>query len=366
LDKLMVFWGVCVIATAAFHKDFSGTLVGRLGFALDVIGLYVLFRVFIQDADSVFATARMVILLLIPVACLMLVESRTGKNFFSFLGGVSDYSEVREGHVRSQGPFAGSIPAGTVGAVCLPLAVLFWKRNRKLAVAGLFATGAMVFTSRSSGPLMTTAFVLFGLMLWKLRSQMRLIRWAAVAAVVALDLVMNAPVYYIIAWIDLTGSSTSWHRAALIDAAITHLNEWWMFGTDYTRHWMPTGIGWSGDHTDITNYYIKMGVLGGLPLLLLFVAILVTAFNLVGKALSADETAPVEHRFMIWTLGAILFGHVATFMSVSYYDQTVVFLYLVLACIGTLPAISAATAPAANAEETCESAEYEANFCHHR
>jgi hypothetical protein len=42
---------------------------------------------------------------------------------------------------------------------------------------------------------------------------------------------------------------------------------------------------------------------------------------------------------MIWTLGAILFGHAATWMSVSYFDQTVVFLYLILAAIGAVSAL---------------------------
>ena len=89
---------------------------------------------------------------------------------------------------------------------------------------------------------------------------------------------MKAPAYYLLARIDLTGSSTSWHRAALIDMALGHLSEWWAFGTDHTRHWMPYGVPWSDNHSDITNYYISMGVNGGLPLMLLFIAILAKAF----------------------------------------------------------------------------------------
>jgi len=30
--------------------------------------------------------------------------------------------------------------------------------------------------------------------------------------------------------IDLTGSSTGWHRAELIDSALRHFNEWWLVG----------------------------------------------------------------------------------------------------------------------------------------
>ena len=82
---------------------------------------------------------------------------------------------------------------------------------------------------------------------------------------ILLDLVMKAPAYYIIARADIIGGSTGWHRAALIDSAIRHLNEWWLIGTDYTRNWMVTGVSWSADNTDITNHYLYLGVLGGLP-----------------------------------------------------------------------------------------------------
>ena len=106
---------------------------------------------------------------------------------------------------------------------------------------------------------------------------MRLIRWSLVGAMITLNVAMNAPIYYLLARIDFTGSSTSYYRAALIDSAFKHLNEWWLGGTDYTRHWMPTGALWNEDQADITNHYIKMGVVGGLPLMLLFIGVLLPA-----------------------------------------------------------------------------------------
>ena len=66
----------------------------------------------------------------------------------------------------------------------------------------------------------------------------------------------------------------AYHRAALIESAIKHLDEWWLAGTDYTRHWMPSGIPANENHTDLTNHYIAMGVMGGLLLLLLFIWLL--------------------------------------------------------------------------------------------
>lgn len=184
---------------------------------------------------------------------------------------------------------------------------------------------------------MTSMFCGIGLFFWRFRNRMKMIRWLAVLGIIGLDMTMQAPVYYILARIDLTGSSTGWHRAALIESSIKHLNEWWLGGTDYTRHWMPTGVPWSPNHTDITNQYIKIGVVGGLPLMLLLVGILVSAFRMVGKTIKLFPDAPREHLFLIWSFGAILFAHAATWMSISYFDQSIVFPFFILAAIGSLP-----------------------------
>ena len=336
LDRILICFGIWAICCSVFHKDIFATLVNRLGLAYDCLGLYFLLRVFIRDAEDTLLLCRIVIIALVPVAIEMLSETVTGRNAFSFFGGVLEQCEVRGGKVRAQGPFGHSILAGTVGAVCLPMAALFWKRNRKLAILGLITTSAIVVTSRSSGPIMTAGVAICGLATWKVRDHMRAIRWGAVCAVAGLSMMMNAPVYYLLARIDLTGSSTSWYRAALIESAFKHINEWWLGGTDYTRHWMVTGVAWSEDQSDITNNYIKMGVLGGLPLMLLLIGILTVGFVCVGRALRLNEEAPAEERFVIWTLGSILFAHAATMLSVSYFDQSIVFFYLVLAAIGSV------------------------------
>jgi D-alanyl-lipoteichoic acid acyltransferase DltB (MBOAT superfamily) len=78
-----------------------------------------------------------------------------------------------------------------------------------------------------------------------------------------------------------------------------------------------------------------MGVWGGLLLVFLFIGILVSAFSILSKALRRNKNAPREEQFMIWTLGAILFGHLVNFLSISYFDQSVVYFYLLLAGIAS-------------------------------
>jgi hypothetical protein len=330
----------------------------------DGLGLYFLLRVFVQGADGVSRLARITVILLAPVAVEMVSEHFRGRNAFAVFGGLAEECEVRGGRVRAQGPFAHSILAGTVGAVCWPMALMLWRENRLLALAGLATTGAIVWASSSSGPIMTSLFILLGLALWRFRNRMSLIRWGAVLGLVVLNVVMQAPVYYLLARIDLTGSSTGWHRAELIHAAITHLGEWWLAGTDYTRHWMPYGVKWSENHIDITNYYIKMGVLGGIPLMSLFIGVLVAGFASVGRALRLEGDAKGEGQFSTWLLGAILFGHAATFFSISYFDQSVVFLYLLLAMIASLPEQIATSKVLAEPSELQPFPEDDRDLCH--
>lgn len=359
LDGWLVAWATWAVVVSVFHEHAGETLVFRLGLAYNALGLYFLLRIFIQDSRDLLVLCAIILIALIPIAIEMAFEAKTGRNLFSCFGGVSELSEVRNGKIRAQGPFAHSILAGTVGAVCLPVAMLFWNRTRRLALAGLLACGSIVLYSRSSGPIMTCFFALLGLATWKVRAQLPLLRWGVLAGVLALMLFMQAPVYYLLARIDLTGSSTGYHRAILIEAAVTRLSEWWLFGTDRTRHWTPNAG--FGEDTDVTNHYIRVGIWGGLPLLILFIGVLTAGFGSVGHALRLRARSPSQEQYLVWTLGAVLFAHAATMMSVSYFDQSVFFLYLLLAAIGSLRttrSLETRTIPVRQVQ-------HEGNFCYH-
>ncbi|MBV9998637.1 MAG: hypothetical protein JO015_05935 [Verrucomicrobia bacterium] len=342
LDRIARLWAIWNACSIVFHK--AEFLVFRLGIFYDIVGFYYLFRVFIRGLEDVRALFKMLCVLLVPLAVTMLVEKLTGNNLLGLIGfGPADV-EITNGHYRAQGPFSHPILAGTIGGVSLPLALCFWRENRAVAITGIVAALAIVFASGSSGPIITTLAGVAALTFWVLRRQVRTIRWLAVIGVMFLSLVMNDPVYYLVARIDITGGSTGYFRAKLIESAIAHLSEWWFAGTDYTRHWMASGIEASAVHTDMTNYYIQIGVWGGLALIVLFVWMLVVAFRRIGQALRASRGAPSGRRFLIWGLGSSLFAHTVTFFSISYFDQTIAFLCFLLACIASLPVLQKAPA----------------------
>jgi hypothetical protein len=349
LDKLMLLWLAWNFCTIFFHDN---QLVFRLGTAYDIVGPYFLFRIFLTGTDDIRLVFKMFCLWMIPLALLLLAERFTGKNIFGLLGIGSTEEVTTHGHNRAQGPFGHPILAGVMGAVCFPMATCFWRENKSVAIAGGLCTLGIVYASGSSGPVMTLVAGMGALGLWLVRDSMAAVRWCAAGVIVVLAFMMNDPIYYLMARIDITGGSTGYFRAQLIQSAINHLGEWWLAGTDHTRHWMASGIDANTNHTDMTNYFLQMGVWGGLGLMLIFMAMIVTAYVRVGKALSVRRAVtPESAQFVIWSLGAILFAHSMAFWSISYFDQTTVFLCLVLAAIGSVPIRPRVLAPAAMAPE---------------
>jgi len=336
LDWLIVAWAAWALCASGFHQDPRAALITTLGRVYDSLGVYFLIRCFCQSEEDVVLLVKIVVILLMPLALEMLNEQLTHRNLFSVFGGVPELPIIRGGRLRSQGPFLHAILAGTVGAVCIPMLAGIWRRHPWISKAGLLTCLVIIVTSASSGPLLTFAIGVFGLILWRWRHQTRNIRIAAVTGYLMLDLYMRDPAYYILAKIDLTGSSTGWHRARLIQSAFEHLSEWWLVGTDYTRHWMPTYLPVSPNHCDITNHYLVMGVMGGFPLMMIFVLIVWWGFRYVSEALRLREEESFENRFLIWTQGATLFAHAVTFISVAYFDQTIIFFHTTLAIIVSL------------------------------
>jgi hypothetical protein len=336
LDRLMIVWAAIAIGVSPFHDIPNATLINHLGMVYNTLGIYFLIRCFCQSEEEVKRAVLMVAFLLVPLALEMLNEQLTNRNLFATFGGVPDSPELRNGRLRSQGPFRHSILAGTVGATCAPLMIGIWREYTLIAKIGLVSCLLIVVTSASSGPLMSLIFSALGIFLWYWRHLTRQMRIAAVIAYILLEIVMLAPAYYLIARIDLAGGSTGWHRAKLIESAIEYIGEWWLAGTDHTRHWMPYGVTWSENHADITNHYIQMGVIGGLPLMFLFISIIWYGFRYVGESLKLRVQAAVKDQFFVWCLGASLFAHAASCISVSYFDQSIFFLYFDLAMIASL------------------------------
>jgi hypothetical protein len=332
IDKLFVCW---VIANATCDVILWGTyaeFVNRLGFAYNALGLYFMFRILIRDLDDIKRTYRIVAVLIIPLGFFMLAEKITGHNAFAVFGGVDAITRVREGSLRCQGPFAHPILAGSFGATLCPLLFALWwqgARNRVIAVLGILSAITITVTSASSGPAFALMFGILALIMWNWRQHLRKLRWAIAITLIGLQMVMKAPVWFLLGRVSLFSGSTGFHRAYIIDHFIGHFSEWWLVGVKDTAHWGAL-------MADVTNEYVFQGITGGLLTLVLFIWIIVRCFRGVGLTVRGMKDAPFADQISVWVLGAALLTHAVNYISIDYFDQNVVNWYMLLAMISTV------------------------------
>ncbi|MFZ3103379.1 MAG: hypothetical protein WA096_01540 [Smithella sp.] len=347
IDKILIAYIITSAIAYLLLRNGSGeAFTSQLGFIYNSLFLYIIFRSLIHDPEDIKLIFKMLVLVVVPLAVAMLIEKATGRNLFSVFGGVPEFTTIRGGRLRCQGAFAHPILAGTFGATSLPFMLALWFKGvggKWIAGLGIISTTIITITAASSGPVVTYIVVIIGMAMWRIRDHMRAVRWFILLCLISLHIVMKAPVWALIGKASSVIGGTGWHRVMLIDAAISHFNEWWLLGTDYTRHWVPTGVTWSAKHTDITNQFVSVGINGGFIALIIFIAVIVFCFKNIGIKLKEISAAGFPLKFTIWCLGVSLASHVASFTSVHYFDQIIVFWYLLLALITTISIMSTET-----------------------
>lgn len=344
-DLWFLFWALFrAIAGVLMFSFNSSAMVYQAGFLLDAIGGYFVLRHLIRNEDDIYRTIRALAAISCIIAASMLVERVTQLNAFGLLGGVRAVPEVRNGSIRSQGPFQHEILAGTFGATLVPLFFLLWKSGKShvLAVVGAISATIMVITSHSSTPVLAYGAGVLAICAWPLRRNMRLIRWGMVVSLICLHLVMKAPVWFLIARVDVVGGSSGYHRARLVNDFIMHFRDWWLVGTTENARW-------GFNMWDMCNQFVAEGQVGGLATFICFVAIICICFSRIGTA-RRSVVGDSKKEWFFWSVGAALFSHVVGFFGISYFDQTrfAWFALLVMIVTATAPyVLSSKTAPQA-------------------
>jgi len=304
-------------------------LINQAGFLIDNLGAYYLLRRFLLNREDIYLALKFLAVVSVILAVCMVIEQVKVMNVFGFVGGVL-VPDIREGKIRSQGPFLHALTAGCFAATLIPLfAMLWWNGKAKfMAVLGLVGATLMTITSNSSTPLLAYVAGVLGIALWPIRRKMKSVRWGIVGALAVLALVMKAPVWFVIAHIDLTGGSSGYHRAEIIDMFIRHFPDWWLIGVKDTGSW-----GW--DIWDVQNQYVNVGETGGIAAFIFFIILISRCFSRIGRARRAVEDDPQE-QWHLWFLGSALFANVAAFFGVNYFDQSKISWMMLLAMISAL------------------------------
>jgi hypothetical protein len=336
IDKALIVLTVAAAVNGVLLWQESAVVVFQLGNLYSAFGLYFLLRHLIRDQEDVKRALRVLVYVAVIVAGIMISEQMTGRNLYYVLlsgGHTAWYSSVliRDGKLRATGCFEQPILAGTFGGILLPLFIGWWwkeRKDRKFAAVGIAVTTVIPFLANSSTALFAFMGGLLGLCFWPLRKRMRVIRWALATGLIGLHLVMKAPVWHLISRVSLTESSDAEHRYQLVNQCILHFTDWFLMGTKSYADW-----GYS--LWDLGNQYVAYADQSGLIPLLAFLAIFVFGFKYVGVARMRAE-GDRKQQFFIWAFGASLFANVVGFFGISYFDQTIVVWYTLLAMISAI------------------------------
>jgi hypothetical protein len=316
IDRPFVGCVICqAVAFVLLYSD-SGALINQFGFLIDFLGGYFILRVMIQDEKDVYLALKCLALITVILGIGMAWEQLTAVNIFGVLGGTRSVPDIREGTVRSQGSFQHSLTAGTFAATLVPLFFILWRNGKaKLAAAmGLIGCTTMTVCSHGSTPLLGYVSGLVAVCMFPLRRKMRAVRRCALAGLVLLHLVMKAPVWFLIARIDLTGGSSGYHRAELVDGFIRHFSDWWLLGTKDVGSW-----GW--DMWDTQNQFVNIGETGGLLAFVLFITVIVRCYSRIGIA-GKEVVGHKQEEWLLWFLGSAMLAHLVVFFGVTYFDQS--------------------------------------------
>ena len=307
-----------------------GAFVNRSGHLFSILGTYIFLRSLIRSKEDVVLVIKVLAVVVVLIAPLVWQEHNTGRNPFSLLG-VPEFSALRDDRIRASGPFAHPSISGTFGAVLIPLFIgLWWFRPRAwfVSAVGIVSSTVIVISSSSSTPVMTFPAGILALSLWPLRKNMRMVRRGIVALLVCLQLVMKAPIWFLVDRVSGLIGGSGWHRAMLIDNFVRHFFDWCLIGTQDYPNW-----GWS--MWDVDNAFVGAGLMGGLPGFILFLAIFVYGYRMIGEARTAVEESPEDARF-IWAIGSALFANNIAFFGIVYFDQSVIAWYALLVMISVV------------------------------
>jgi len=326
VDRMAVLWVVSLEIILSIEWMDMQVFIHNLGDFLDMFGGYLVVRFFIPDGEAVRRTIKTLAVAGIIQGVCMLNEQILHVNVFGYIGGFGPGLTIRDGKIRSEGVL-GCISGGAFAGALIPLflGLCTERKHRMLAYAGLAGATLMVFTSNSSTSLLALAASVLGIAFWPLRKQMRLIRWGLVTALVSLHMVMKAPVWALISRVDLTGSSSGYHRYELVDNCIRHFSQWWLLG--YKNYNL-----WGFCMFDLCNQFVVQAVCGGLLALVAYIAIISRSFGALGNARKKVEGDRGQEWFL-WCLGTALFSVVTAHFGINYPATTEMWLFALWSCI---------------------------------
>ena len=332
IDKLFLSYivlGSVIYVIASINT--VGAVIWKCGAFVDSVILYYVLRHAIQtkeDVELIIKTFCYCVIVLLPFA---MFEFFSARNLFSFLG--RSAIAIRDGEIRAATTFSHAILFGSFAAALIPMLWGGYKASKSKLL--LFAIGCCLFfvvACSSSGPLIALAGSICLLFFFKWKQHSSLLGKLTLFTAIFVHLVRERPLWHFIyIRVSIKASSTGLHRYLLTDAAVKEFWDWWLLGYgDIGPQWHLKY--WSyidAPATDVTNHYLLEGVRGGFFTMVLFVYLCYTSVRVLGRySLSQDL---VGDQWLWWGFAVMMIAHCLTFLSVAYFGQITMLLYLTIA-----------------------------------
>lgn len=344
LDKaVLAYFGATVVAGAFTAPELTGFLVNRAGALFDEVLPYFAVRLIVRDRQQYLTVLKAILIVTGPLALLGLYQTVTGHNpagfflrYHAWRGTSQGYvPENRLGFFRANLTFDVSIMFGllfaTFGPACAGLLRNVGGSARAWWVA-LLLMGVGVFSSMSSGPLLTLMMAIAFMAFYRYR----IYRWTVIGLItlmcLAMEVASNRHFYNVIDRFTFN-AGTAWYRSRLVEVAI--------FENGMAGHWL-TGFGFAdpgwnryidmAETTDMVNHYLlvlcRFGLVGLIPFLVLIVA---TWRNLFKRFWMFKRDGD---RWLVWCLAASLFGLLVAFFTVSLFGPPTTFFFMLIGFCG--------------------------------
>ena len=356
LDKLIIIYFLCqIIAGVTTTTSVMPFLENRAGAVFDMVLPYFAVRMIVRSKREYLTLLKSILIIAAPLAVVGFYQSSTGHNPVGFLRRYHAWNvthiavRARYGFYRANVTFPEEIMFGLFFTMLGPVCAGILGHSGKYKIfcwTGLALMAVGLFSSMSSGPLLAAVLSIPFIAFYRWRRY-----WKPVAVIIivmcgAVEIISNRHFYDVLGEFTLN-PATAWYRSRLISVALFEggMSGHWVsgFGCLVDPGWGPKIDG--RGHTDLVNHYLlvlcRYGLIGLLPFLAMAVAVvkrLVYAYRL---------TVCDRDRWLIWCLGAALFGLSGAMVSVSLFGQTTTIFYVMLGFCGAMPAIVAAPNPVA-------------------
>ncbi len=332
-DKLVLSWNVCSLVIYAVQYASLNALINRCGVMYDNLGMYWIFRHSFRSFYDINQAVKMFLVCAFMSTPLIIAEKFNQSSVFSLFGPTG--ADFHRGRFRCAGSFPHYIMLGCFWVSLVPIFYASFKARiaPQRYLLGTVCALIIVYFSASSTPLLTIVAMMILWQCYNYRHNGKVLFRLLLLVLLFLHIIMNAPVWHLMARVNIFGGSTGWHRYHLFDQFVKHTSEWFFLGTQSTSHW-GSGL------TDITNQYVLEAVRGGIVSLILFISVLYRAIKICGQSsLLLVERQPAD-SWVAWGVCISLLGHSISFWGVSYFGQIMMLFYMTLAMTAFLAEVN--------------------------